>query len=114
MEDLSKLKVGDGVTIKLYSDSHACTIVKTTGKTIFARRDRVKLLNGVRSKEKDALVCNPGGFVGHITGQQRYEYSRNSQGALYKIRLRKNGKYYLVHSKSQVLAGRHEHYDYNF
>lgn len=38
-----ELDVGDGATICLYSDRHACTVIAKTAKTITLRRDKAML-----------------------------------------------------------------------
>jgi len=125
-DELLTAKVGDGATICLYSDSHACTIIKHTGKKITVQRDKATLLNGTNSNEKDALEFSPGGFVCHTSGRQRYSYERDEDGstATYSRRYweNKHGKKYvrwvLVGSNKDngqtIISGRHEHYDYNF
>lgn len=37
------VKVGDGVTINLWSDRHAATVIKVTAKTVTVRRDKATL-----------------------------------------------------------------------
>ena len=114
----TQIMVGMGATELCYSDSYAYTIVKVSpsGKTIIMQQDTATLLNGFDSGEPDALVMYPGGFTGHVEGQQRYDYARNLQGLRRKATLRKDGKYGMVgSSRSNVRIGiRAEHYDYNF
>jgi len=112
--NLDNIAVGDGVTILLYSDSHAHTVIKVTKKTILMQRDIVKLLNGFDSGEPDALKFSPGGFAGNARGVQRYEYTRNEDGHIVKATLRKDGSIRVANSKAKVLLGRYEHYDFNF
>lgn len=109
--------VGMGATICGYSDRMACTIiaVSKSGRTITIQRDTATLLNGVDSKAEDALEFSPGGFVGHTSGTQRYEYKRDEKGSTYRASIRKDGKWRLASCTSRVLLDmRDEHYDFNF
>lgn len=127
-------KVGDGVTVHGYSDAYAYTVIGVTPATIRIQRDNAKLLNGCNSGEADALKFSPGGFVGHTSGQQRYEYTPNTGGEILVARLQKKpfmrytkgagtdypGAYGYVAEPAfktggnTVTAGRSEHYDFNF
>lgn len=102
-------KVGDGITIHLYSDSHAYTIIKRTQKTITIQRDKATL------KEDFKPEIIPGGFAGHCVNnyEQDYDYKRDEKGATKVLHWsEKNGNW---KSKSgSVSLGRHEFYDYNF
>lgn len=120
---LNTAKVGDGATYTLHSDSQAGTIIARTEKTITWQRDTAKLLNGARSGEPDALKFYPGGFMGHTSGHQRYEYTENAEGKILKFSRRtlRDGSHvwklcgHRTRSPGCVLtAGKHEHYDYNF
>jgi hypothetical protein len=111
-------KVGDGATICYWSDREACTVIEVKSpRCITIQRDIVKLLNGADSGEPDALKVTPGGFVAHTEGVQRWECIRGPLGRKYEVTLRKNGKWILrgdsLHG-TEVIAGRHEHYDYNY
>lgn len=107
-------QVGDGVTVHLWSDSRAYTVVRRTAKRIWLRRDRATLLNGVNSGEPDALQFYPGGFVGHTSGAQRWAYTPDENGETEVASLRSDGKWRVANSTRPVTAGRFEHYDYNF
>lgn len=123
-------KVGDGVTLCFYSDRDAYTVIAVTAKTITIQRDKATLLNGFESGEPDALQFSPGGFCGHTSGQQRYSYERDEKGSILKCHMKKrpmmvwtrgeDGKYSDVptadfrNGSARIIAGRHEHYDYNF
>ncbi len=112
--------VGAGVSICGYSDVYACSIVEVSksGKSIKVVRDKSVLLNGVGSGEPDALKFSPGGFCGHMSGIQRYSYEPNPEGYPESFSLRKNGRWVRkgesAKGGSKLIAGRHEHYDYNF
>jgi len=72
-----------------------------------------ELLNGVNSGEPDALKFSPGGFVGHISGEQRYKFTSNENNSIIRIRLGKKG--WKGASGRFVLADEpRKHYDYNF
>tara|TARA_S200002703_G_scaffold16715_2_gene13916 strand:- start:175 stop:579 length:405 start_codon:yes stop_codon:yes gene_type:complete len=121
--ELMTANVGDGATYTSYTDRHAGTIIKRTEKTITWQRDKATLLNGRNSDESDALEFFPGGFVGHTTGRQRYEYERDTAGEVKKFTLRtlKNGRQIWkragvrTNERGGTLdVGRAEHYDFNF
>lgn len=81
---ISALKVGDGVSVSVWSDVHAYTIIKRTATTMTLRADRAELLN------RDELRFVAGGFAAHCENQevQRYEYTPNPNGVKIKISLR--------------------------
>lgn len=136
-ETETEFQIGKGVTVCGYSDREAFTVIKRTAKTITIQRDKATLLNGYKSGEPDALKFYPGGFHGHTEGVQRYHYERDENGEILVARLRKQprrvsltvGEYtrdetgnlityklvpdFKVGSKT-VIAGRSEHYDFNF
>lgn len=120
---LDNAKIGDGATYTAYTDSRAGTIIQKTAKSITIQLDHATLLNGPNSDADDKLVTIPGGFAGHTTGRQRYEYARNPDGQTLKFtrRTMRSGKviWKLVGSRTQSLGcvlneGRAEYYDYNF
>lgn len=82
---ITALSVGDGVSVSLWTDVDACTITKKTATTITLRCDNAKLLN------REELSFSPGGFAAHCDNQeaQRYEYTRNLDGGVIKISLRR-------------------------
>ncbi len=103
-------KVGDGATISLWSDRHACTIIKVTKTTITVQRDTA-ILN---PDFKPEFI--PGGFVGHCTNQneQSYTYERDEQGEVTTIRWSEKYQRYGRPGFPTLSKGRHEFYDYNF
>lgn len=104
-----EVKVGDGITIYLYSDAHAYTIIKRTAKTITIQRDKATL------KEDFKPEIIPGGFAGHCTNNydQDYDYERNENGRTRVLHWsEKRGNW--VADGNGVGLGRHEFYDYNF
>ncbi len=104
-----EVKVGDGVTYHLYSDSHACTVIKRTAKTITIQEDKATL----DPNFKPEWVA--GGFAGHCTNQdeQTYTYEHNPDGRIITARWSdKRGAF--VYCDKIITNGRHEFYDYNF
>lgn len=63
------VKVGDGVTINLWSDRHAATVIKVTAKTVTVRRDKATL----NPDFKPEFI--PGGFAAHCTNQSEQSYT---------------------------------------
>jgi hypothetical protein len=82
---IAALNVGDGVSVSVWTDVHAYTIIKKTATTITLRQDDATLLN------HDELNFIPGGFAAHCDNQhvQRYGYQSNPEGAVVKITLRR-------------------------
>ncbi len=97
------------------------TRVSPSGKSVYVREDRAKLLNGVESGESDALNFQPGGFVGHTSGTQRHEFAPGD-GPEIRFSLRADGRFQMSGASSRgsmrswgvLTAGRARHYDYNF
>lgn len=82
---ITALNIGDGVSVSVWSDVDAYTIVKKTATTITLRADTATLLN------RDELRFIPGGFAAHCDNQadQRYGYTPNPDGHEIKISLRR-------------------------
>lgn len=103
--------IGDGVTVRLWSDAHAYTVIGKTAKTITIQRD-----NAVLSGFKPDFT--PGGFVGHVHNQHEqgkyYVYTPNPDGETRKIHAGKDGVFREYHGGKALATGRHEFYDYNF
>lgn len=105
--------VGQGATICLYTDRYACTIIKRTAQRMTLRRDTATLVNGFRSSAPDKLNFQPGGFSGHTSGEQRYEYAPKEQGETYLACWSKKRARWVT-KLGRVISGRHENYDFNF
>lgn len=113
---LDDLVVGDGITLLMYSDNKAGTVIKRTNKSITMQLDNVKLLN------KEDLEFVQGGYMAHCSNQnvQQYSYTRNPNGGVTKLTRRKDGSYRVVGCNhvtqryNDAIVGRHEFYDYNF
>jgi hypothetical protein len=113
-------QVNSEATVVGYSDRHAGFIVNVSksGKVVEFQYGNAALLNGMGSGEKDALVCHPGGFCGHVEGKQRWSITKDEKGATQKYSLRGNGRWVRVGESAQngsrLVAGHSHHYDYNF
>lgn len=84
-DTISNLSVGDGVSVSVWTDIDAYTIVKKTATTITLRSDNAELIN------RDDLNFVAGGFLAHCDNQsdQRYEYAADPEGHEVKITLRR-------------------------
>lgn len=104
-----EIKEGDGVTYHLYSDSHACTVIKKTKQKIIMQQDKA---TRDPSFEPKFIV---GGFAAHCVNQneQKWLYERDNEGAIIEARWNeKHGAF--MYCGKPVTLGRHEFYDYNF
>lgn len=103
------VEVGDGMTLCLWSDRHAYTVIKKTKTTVTLRRCKATL----NPNWKPEWI--PGGFAAHCTNQneQTYTYEEDPQGEVITAHWseKKSGYY---HKGCHVIPGRHEFYDYNF
>lgn len=113
IETKNPFTVGEGATCHGYSDARAYTVIAVTAKSVTLRRDKATLMNGVNSGAPDALSFSAGGFCGHTSGTQRYEYAQDEAGGTVTARLRKNGKW-VTTGGERVTTGRGEYYDFNF
>ena len=82
---ISALNIGDGVSVSVWTDRAAYTIVKKTPTTITLRADKAELIN------RDELRFDVGGFTAHCENpeDQRYSYEADPQGREIKISLRR-------------------------
>lgn len=95
-------KVGDKCTMHLWSDSHACQVVRVSksGKTMWIRRNVV-----VADSTKEL-------GMGH---QDWIIFENEFEGGEMKITLRKNGQWRESKSNTYVALGQwHEYYDWSF
>lgn len=109
VEERRELAVGDGCTYHLYSDAHACTVIKRTAKTITIQEDKATLDPNFKP------IFVEGGFAGHCINQseQSYIYERNANGKIITARWsEKRGAF--IYLDKCITVGRHEFYDYNF
>ena len=117
------LRVGDGITVSLWTDSYAFTILRVTPTSITAREDRATLDPAFKA---DII---PGGFAGHCVNQheQTYSYEPDAAGPVATITLRRwrdeNGAERRAWKRSgcktrerggDVSPGRAKFHDYNF
>lgn len=103
-------QVGDGVTVHLWSDAHAYTIIRRSAKSLTLRRCKATLIEGW----KPEII--PGGFAGHCINQEEQEYTYeedvNGEIVIAHWSQKKHGFY--VQRREYVSPGRREYYDYNF
>ncbi len=107
----SNVKVGDGVTVNLWTDRYAATIVKITRCSLTVRRDRAIL----DPDWKPEWI--PGGFSAHCINndEQMYiAYEPDEKGTVYTIRWSDKYQRYGRPGNLTLSKGRHEFYDYNF
>lgn len=107
-----EIEVGDGVTMYLWSDAHACTVIARTAKTLTIQRDKAILDPSFKPE------WITGGFSAHCTNSdyQSWTYERDQNGEIIKCRWsEKYGRWQTGSDGSiHIGRGRHEHYDYNF
>lgn len=106
----NRINVGDGVTVNLWSDRYAATVIKKTAKSVTVRRDKATL----DPNFKPEWIA--GGFAGHCVNQdeQSYTYEPNENGELYTFRWSDKYGHYGQPNDLTLSKGRHEFYDYNF
>lgn len=95
-------KVGDKCTMHLYSDAHACQVVRVSasGKTMWIKRNKVEHEPGTE------------GGMGH---QNWLKHENVFEGEEMKITKRKNGAWRETGSNCYVALGQwHEYYDWSF
>ncbi|MCQ2437554.1 MAG: hypothetical protein MJ099_04075 [Clostridia bacterium] len=90
------LEVGDGVTVHLWSDAHAGTIIRRTKSTLWIRRDRA-----IRTDNYGMSDC------------QDYRYEPDENGQIFVAHWSRKYKCFIWQDKT-VSVGRHEYYDYSF
>jgi hypothetical protein len=120
---ISALQPGDGITVSVWTEADAYTIVRVTPTRITARMDAAKLSEGWKP---EFIV---GGFAGHCVNQseQTYDYQPDPNGALVTVTLRRwkdeEGNERRAWKQAgtgtrerggSVRAGRHKFHDYNF
>jgi hypothetical protein len=106
----ASVKVGDGVTVCLYSDRHAGTIVKVTKSTITIRQDKA-----IRDPSfKPEWV--PGGFSAICLNQndQKWNYEPDEHGTIRTLHWSRKHCRFGTSENPVAIKGRHEYYDYNF
>lgn len=103
-----EIEVGEGVTLHLWSDAHACTVIARTATTLTIQRDKATLDPNFKP-ERDGFYCTN-------QDDQEYTYEANPNGEIYKCRWsEKYGRWQHGSDGSmKITRGRHEFYDYNF
>jgi hypothetical protein len=106
----ANVNVGDGVTINLWSDRHAATVIKKTAYSVTVQQDTATLSPDFKP------VRVEGGFAGHCINQdeQTYTYERNPNGRVETFRWSNKYGRYGTPGNPSLSKGRHEFYDYNF
>lgn len=90
------LDVGDGVTYNMYTDSHACTVIKRTKCTLTIQED-------------EATRVDKNG----MSDSQEYTYKRDENGRIHIARWSKKRNCFICDEKA-ISVGRHEYYDYTY
>lgn len=106
----ASIRVGDGVTVNLWSDRYAATVIKVTKSSVTVRRDKATLNPDFKPE------WIPGGFAAHCTNQedQSYTYEPDESGKVYTFRWSNKYQRYGQPGNLSLSKGRHEFYDYNF
>ena len=105
-----EIEVGDGVTVTLWTDRYAYTVIKKTAKTITIQRDKAVLADDY----KPEFIT--GGFSAICTNNadQHYVYLRDPNGSIEVCHWSEKHGCYRAQGSLRVSIGRHEFYDYNF
>lgn len=93
---MQDLEVGDGVTIELYTDRYACTIIKRTKFTLTIQMDIATRIDG-----------------NGMSDCQEYSYVSNPNGDIHVCRWSKVRKRFIYLGKS-ILIGRRAYHDFKF
>ena len=103
------VKVGDGVTLRLWTDAEAYTVIRKTANTLTIRRDKATLDPAFKPE------FEVGGFIARCTNQheQSYLYEADPNGAVRRAYWSEKDRCYRADGMT-VEMGRHEFYDYNF
>ena len=104
------VQIGDGVTVNLWSDRHAATVIKKTKFSVTVQYDKATLDPNFKPE------WIPGGFAAHCINQdeQTYTYERDPNGRIETYRWSNRYGTYGQPGNLRLSKGRHEFYDYNF
>lgn len=102
----ANVKVGDGVTINLWSDRYAATIIKVTKSTVTVQRDKATL-NPEFKPKWDGMHCTN-------QNEQSYTYAQDEKGEITKFYWSNKYQTYGQPGNLRLSKGRNEFYDYNF
>lgn len=117
---MPEVRVGGGATIVGFSYRRAATIIEAHDLLVIVREDKAELLNGIDSGQPDALQLAPGGFIGHVSGTQRWKLEPDPNGAVHSYSWRpKDGVFIKVGQRTRggerLWVGIRSHfYDFNF
>ena len=104
--------IGEGATMIGYSDQFAGTVIKASKNTVTVQRDHAERVT------KPEFIG--GGFSANCINNRDINYicSANKNGSKSTYTRRRTGEWVIkgspLHSKSRIINGRHEFYDYNF
>lgn len=99
-------KIGDGATELMWSDRHACTIVRVVRFKSGTRKGQISAIH----VQRDNAICTDGNGM---SDAQHYRYERNLEARVDIFRVNQRGKF--CRNSSQLLIGeRCEYYDYSF
>lgn len=103
-----EIEVGEGVTLHLWSDAHAYTVIARTKTTLTIQRDKATLDPSFRP-QRDGMHCTN-------QDEQTYTYELDPQGEIIKCRWsERNGRFQAGSDGSmRITRGRREFHDYNF
>jgi len=109
---MSKVELGQGVSVCSYSDVEPYEVVKIskTGKKITLRAMNYKQIN------KENLEFNVGGFAANCSNQrkQEWEITSNTEGATITANWSEKKKMYTTGYGRVDLASARRFYDFNF
>lgn len=95
----------------LWSDIEPFEVVRVVSDKCM----EVRAMNAELSPEWSPVVV-AGGFAGHCTNnnQQRWTYATNPDAPVFKIRLRKDGRWYSQYGRHRISETPERFHDYNF
>lgn len=96
---MENIKIGDGVTFRIYTDRFACTVtrVSKSGKTFWCRED------------KATRIDNNG-----MSETQEYSYEADPNGREHRVSLRKDGTWRSTTGYRAALGVRAAYHDFSF
>jgi hypothetical protein len=105
----SGMKVGDKGSVRLWSDSNPCTVIRRTKTTVTVRFDKAEL----NPEWKPEWVV--GGFSAICTNQkdQQWIIEDDPEGSTETFRWSDKENCF-IHNGCRLTPGWYKHYDYNF
>ena len=121
-------KVGDAVNWSAGTDVVTGVVSSTTPSGVTVTEYHGTLLNGPDSGEADALTFVAGGFVGHMSGKQRYDFTPTNRTSKFthrsatyangntvtSMKLSGTSSKGSMRSWGVLRHGMQKHYDFNF